>query len=340
MPSDVNRQISALVMGAIFALLSALAPPAPMAVAQDTSAVTAGGGIYENADKEAEEISERAEELREKADALRMQAENDETEAERLEGRVKQLEAKVEELEKRADEQAEKEAKRLDKEAEALDEIAEDFRDSAEDAEEEAEELERRVDLVGQLGDALGDIAGRWECKNEMDFAKSHDGMDDNKKNIDVEKSEQNNILRSRYEIFPNYRHAVRSDGIIEYVFSRKKESYEFIITAARRYSGTVNGSWKIYQEKGKIINSFGRERGSINISKLEIVEQSVEFHYLIRRNKPVPNWKSDPDLEAEMRKMTSDVAEIFPGLTGQWESGGKSSLIDFSWWEKHCEKG
>lgn len=341
----------------VFALLL---PLAPMAAAQDTSAVTAGAGLYGSAEEEAEELRQRAEELEAKESALRLQARNDKVEAGRLEPRAgqrradaKRLEARAEQAEgKGAEEEAERfeaAAEQAEEEADELDDKAEDFRDSAEEAEEEADTAAEQAARNRQLGDAIARMAGRWECRYKWDGKNWLEKTEDNQKDIDVDASKRHGMISERFDILPDYSYAGQENTQAEYFFFRKRElwdkSYEFRIRAARPYSEKNGGNWKVFRKEGEgeALVALVKERTLFEIGGLEIVDQSVELDPFWGGNKPVKNWRNVPAAEDEMRGMVEDVGAIFFPPASRYESldGVPAKIIrrPLSWWEEHCAK-
>ena len=337
-----------------------LLPLAPMAAAQDTSAVTAGAGLYGSAEEEAEELRQRAEEFEAKESALRLQARNDKVEAGRLEPRAgqrradaKRLEARAEQAEgKGAEEEAERfeaAAEQAEAEADELDDKAEDFRDSAEEAEEGADAAAEQAARNRQLGDAIARMAGRWECRYKWDGKNWLEKTEDNQKDIDVDASKRHGMIHERFDIFSDYSYAGQKDTRAEYVFLRERElwdeSYEFRIQAARPYSEKNGGNWKVFRKEGKgeAHITFAAERLLFEIGELETVAQSVELDPFLGRNKPVRNWESVPAAESEMRSMEEDVGVIFFPPASRYESpdGISAGVVgrSFFWWEEHCAK-
>ena len=351
MPRDASNNFALLFLGAVFALPLLLALFAPTAAAQDTSAVTAGAGVYGSADEEAKELRQRAEEFDLKKAAFRLQAENDETEAKRLQARANQLHNAAERLETRAEqaedrgadeevEQLETAAKRAESEAKELDGKADDLRDSAKKAEKEADEEAEQAALIRQLGDAIVRMAGRWECKYRGGKAWL-EKTEDNEADIDVDASERHGMIQERFDILPDYSYYAQKETNAEYVFAREKElgeSYEFRIRAARPYSDKNSGKWKIFREKGNVRIALVKEKSLVEIGGLEIIAQVVELDPVFGRNKPVQNWRSAPAAEAEMRSMGEDIAEIFFPTASRFNNPGVFEN-SFSWWEEHCTK-
>ena len=352
MPRDASNNFALLFLGALFALPLLFALFAPTAAAQDTSAVTAGAGVYGSANEEAEELRQRAEEFDLKEDAFRLQAENDETEAKRLQARASQLHNAAERLEAQAEQAADEEAeqletaaKRTESDADELDDKADDLRDSAKKAEKEADEEAEQAALIRQLGDAIVRMAGRWECKYKWDgktwLEKTEDNAKSNEKDIDVDASERHGMTQERFDILPDYSYYAQEETNAEYVFTREKElgeSYEFRIRAARPYSDKNSGKWKIFREKGNVRIALVKEKSLVEIGGLEIIDQVVELDPVFGRNKPVQNWRSAPAAEAEMRSMGEDIAEIFFPTASRFNNPGVFEN-SFSWWEEHCTK-
>ena len=351
MPRDASNNFALLFLGALFALPLLLALFAPTAAAQDTSAVTAGAGIYGSADEEAKELRQRAEEFDLKEDAFRLQAENDETEAKRLQARADQLHNAAERLEAQAEQAADEEAKQLEAEAERkeseadeLDDKAEALRDSAKKAEKEADEEAEQAALIRQLGDAIVRMAGRWECKYKRDGETWLEKTEDNEMDIDVDASERHGMVHWRFDIFPDYSYAMQDETRAEYVFTRKKElgePYEFRIQAARLYSEKNSGKWKMFREDDEVQVALGRENSLVEVGDWKITAQSVELKTLLGlKSEPVQNWESAPAAEAEMRSMEKDVAEIFYPPATRYEKNNSEPLKrSFSWWEENCAK-
>ena len=353
MRHNADNKFTALVLRAVFALSLLLAAAS---LAREVAPFAAGLGVYENAEQETVAHLLRVEEFRLKKAALRARMENDKMTARRLQARAKRLYDEAERLEARAerateDEEAERleaAAERLEKQADDLDNAADDLRDSAEDAQEKTEEADSQAALSQQLADALGEIAGRWECEDS--WTPDEEWLQKTKNNgaeIDVEPSDR--VVRERFDIFSDYTYARQHEQIVKYAFSRKKkfegDSHEFKINVSRIYSEKDGGQWKALHYDDEIRVRFGRDNVLVETGDLEGSAQRVEIDPLIWRNKLVQNWENIPALESEMRVMKKEVAGIFsPGklrfefddyLT-PFESAFNRS---FAWWGEHCKK-